>query len=374
MRKLIWTLVVVAVVAIFGGRAWYLYQNRDTNVNTIKIGAILPMSGVYGEEGKDVLACLKIATEDFNKANPQTPVKLLLEDGKYTSQATISAFHKLQGESVKYFVVYGDNPSYVLAPMTKENDVVIMGIAAADNVTQLSDKVFRAWISTGYSTKALANFLSNDLKIQSTAVMRINNNYGKEGADGFTKAYQENGGKIVIQETYPQDVRDVRSYVAKVLDKNPDSIVVFGFGSGLAAVINQIMETGYNKPILSETAISFPNTYEHVANNAAGVYFVEPIIDTKYPGYADFSAKYKAQREKTAVAIQGFSYEALRLLAQSILAQKNTNVADVSKGLSNLSNVPTMVGTFGYDGGREAHAPLAIKQMQADGTAKVVKE
>ena len=374
MKKLIITLCVVVVVAVFAGRAVWLYQHRETNANVIKIGAILPMSGIYGEEGKDVLTCLKIATEDFNKANPKTPVKLLFEDGKYSSQATISAFHKLHGEGVKYFIVYGDNPSYVLAPITKKNDVLVMSIAAADNVTQLSEKVFRAWISTGYSTQALANFLSNDLKIQNTAVMRINNNYGKEGADGFIKAYQNNGGKIVIQETYPQDVRDVRSYVAKVLDKDPDSIVVFGFGSGLAAVINQILETGYNKPILSETAISFPNTYEHIANNAAGVYFVEPIIDTNYSGYAQFSSEYQLRRGKPAVAIHGFSYEALHLLAQSILNQANTNVANVSQELSALSNIPTMVGAFGYDGGREAHAPLAIKQMQSDGSAKIIKE
>ena len=374
MKKLIWTLVILVVVGVFGGRAWWLYQHRETDTNVVKIGAVLPMSGIYGEEGKDVLACLKIAVDDFNKQHPQTPVKLSMEDGKYDSQATISAYHKLAGEGVKYFVVYGDNPSYVLAPLTKENKTLVMGIAAADNVTQLSDWVFRSWISTSYSTKALADYLSKDLGIQNTAVMRINNNYGKEGADGFTKAYRDNGGKIVIQETYPQDSRDVRSYVAKVLDKNPDSIVVFGFGAGLAAVINQIMETGYDKPILSETAISFPNTYEHVANNAAGVYFVEPIIDSTYQGYPDFAKKYKEQRGKPAVAIHGFSYESLRLLAEAVTSSQPQTTDAVRSKLSGVSNKPTMVGKFGYDGGREAHAPLAIKQMQADGSAKIIKE
>ena len=37
MKKLIWTLVILVVVGVFGGRAWYLYQYRETSDNVVKV-------------------------------------------------------------------------------------------------------------------------------------------------------------------------------------------------------------------------------------------------------------------------------------------------------------------------------------------------
>ena len=45
MRKLIWGLVIVAVVAVFGGRAWYLHKQAEQNKDAIKIGVVVPLSG-----------------------------------------------------------------------------------------------------------------------------------------------------------------------------------------------------------------------------------------------------------------------------------------------------------------------------------------
>ena len=69
MKKLIWTLVILIVVAVFGGRAWYLYQYRETSDNVVKIGAVLPMSGIVSDSNKKIVATLNIAKDMFENAN-----------------------------------------------------------------------------------------------------------------------------------------------------------------------------------------------------------------------------------------------------------------------------------------------------------------
>ena len=51
VKKLIWTLVIVAIASIFGGRAWYLYQHRDNNQkDTLNIG-IVTFRGAFAKMG-----------------------------------------------------------------------------------------------------------------------------------------------------------------------------------------------------------------------------------------------------------------------------------------------------------------------------------
>ena len=55
MKKLILGLVILVVVAIFGGRAWYLHKQQQvekTDTRIIKIGAILPLTSGMSKTGR----------------------------------------------------------------------------------------------------------------------------------------------------------------------------------------------------------------------------------------------------------------------------------------------------------------------------------
>ena len=45
MKKVIIGVVIVALIALFGGRAMYLHRQNAAEKDIIKIGALLPMSG-----------------------------------------------------------------------------------------------------------------------------------------------------------------------------------------------------------------------------------------------------------------------------------------------------------------------------------------
>ena len=81
MKKVIITLCVVAVVAIFGGRAWWLYQHRETDTNAVKVGLISVTSGLYAKMGHDFNNGVILAIEELNVTSDKK-MKHLIEDGK----------------------------------------------------------------------------------------------------------------------------------------------------------------------------------------------------------------------------------------------------------------------------------------------------
>ena len=51
VKKLIWTLVIVAIASIFGGRAWYLYQHqKEQQTNALNV-AIVTFRGAFAKMG-----------------------------------------------------------------------------------------------------------------------------------------------------------------------------------------------------------------------------------------------------------------------------------------------------------------------------------
>ena len=62
MKKLIWGLVIVAVVAVFGGRAWYLHKQAEQNKDAIKIGVVVPLSGFDENMTNRIVTTLRAAS------------------------------------------------------------------------------------------------------------------------------------------------------------------------------------------------------------------------------------------------------------------------------------------------------------------------
>ena len=82
MKKIIITLCIVAIVVAFGGRAWWLYQHRDTDENIVRIGHVAPLSGFVAEQSKEVLNGMILAQEEVNASDQYhgRKIKFLLED------------------------------------------------------------------------------------------------------------------------------------------------------------------------------------------------------------------------------------------------------------------------------------------------------
>ena len=372
MRKLIWTLVILVVVGVFGGRAWYLYQHRETDTNVVKIGVILPLTGLVSETADEVQNGLNLAIEELNQRYDKK-IKLLMEDGKYTEKDSINALHKIMTKDVSALMIMGQLPAMGTGPLIKDYNLPTMVTIAMGNKIPLFDEhIFRFYTPAWAIGEKIANYARDGLNLDKVGVFYIKNDMGRDTTNQFQKTFQDKGGKITSVDTFELGSMNMRSQVAKMLAGNPQAIYVAGFGPGFCATINAIKESGYEGYILSGGEILQP-AYRNNIKDVNGIYFVDTVFDN----YSDnerilaFSKKYREKYHIEPGNFAAFNYEAMLILGDAI-QQKDIQTLDYLK--KQIKNRQTIFGKISFDENGEIDIPLVIKQMQPDGTAKVVKE
>ena len=111
--KKVWILVIFVLVAIFGGRVWYLNKNKTDETNTVKIGVLSVLSGTYAFIGEEMNQGIQMAVEEFN-SNHQLQMKTYIEDSKGISKDAINAFNKI----VMHKNIKIEDKTVLFAPLT----------------------------------------------------------------------------------------------------------------------------------------------------------------------------------------------------------------------------------------------------------------
>jgi len=368
MKKLVWSLVILVVVGVFGGRAWYLHKQAEQNKDAIKIGVVVPLSGFDENLTNRVVTTLKVATEELTADKPYK-IQYLFEDGKYTVKDSISAFNKLKASNPSAYIVFGDLPAFGLRPLINETKVPTVALALGDSsLPAQSPYMFRVCTSTTDLAKRIADYVIHDMKQTEMAIFKVKNNYGDDFSNEFQKYYKALGGKILIEESYNIGDMDVRAQALKILDKNPKLIGMFGFGPGYNAAFNQLAEQGYKGDFITDHTVTDEAVWKNVHNQAEGTYFAigDYRVNEMNPRYLE---KYRAKIGADPDVFAVLSYVTVDVLMKAL-----ENKTDLNQGFYDIQNFKTVMGTIGYDKDGEPHPPVIIKQMQKNGVSKLIKE
>jgi len=371
MKKLIWTLVILVVVGVFGGRAWYLHKQSVAEKDVVKIGAILPLSGVYAEHGDLALKAILLAAEDFNK-NSSFNVKIVSEDSKYTAKDSINAYRKLRSAGVDLIWIWGSE-----APM-----LAVEPIAAEENIPlyvsgwRTATPGVAFWRNVPNYFKAFSNFVINDLKSKNVVFFHLKDPTQEEIANGIVKHLTENNISVLSKERLPNEtcMAIAPSMVDKALAKNPDTVIIQSFGPCLRELINTFRERRFMGPILVPPDIA--ETLDGLARVDAPLYYVDSAFDAynKDPKVQEFIQRFKNKYHKIPTLTNMESYMAVMMIAQSIPSAQY-DVMEVYKNMQNIQDFPSVLGPIkNIKEERFLVFPWVIKQMLPDGTAKVVKE
>ena len=369
MKKLIWGLVIVAVGAVFGSRAWWLYQHRETENNALKIGLLTVQSGQYAQMGQEVNNGAILAMEEIN-SQTNTKIQLLLEDSKAVSKDALNAFNKLLFSNVKAAVVVGDNQILPTAHLIDEKGLptVVVATGSIGYLKQNNKHYMYHFSPSNYSCSfSVGKYAKDVLNLKKVAVLKMNSVFGEEGAKGFADGY---GQSPMVTEEFKMDEQDAKNSVLKILDSNPDGIYITGYGASYVSAIKRLKEYGFSGKILSEPAISNLVASFNPIKMVDGILFAEAKDLTTNSNFALFSKNYEKRfgQKPTAMSAQG--YEAVRLLYNAYQA----NPENIQAGLIGIKEFDNLFGkvTFSDDG--NSSFEMSIKQMQPDGSAKIVKE
>lgn len=378
MKKIIFGGIILVVVAVFGGRALWLHQHKETEEKVVKIGHVAPLSGFVAEQSKAVLNGMILAQEEVNNAPFQykgRKIKFVIEDGKDMSKDSVAAFNKLIAQGIDIAIISGDVAAPVVAPLIKQQ-----GIPAV--MTLSFNKEFLKYNSPKYMYDSfldirkifymLANRTVDRLGYKRVAIYALNAPHGKEAIKGIQEGLEGKDVKIVHTELFDINDKDCRAPIEKILSKKPDAVFCSGYGIGYSTGINMLRELGYKGPILSSTSFKDTGMKEHVKTDE-NIFFVQHADKSINGKKSSFAKAYKKRFKKEPDDLSVFGYYSVKLAAEAIKKAKTLNRADLIKSLNSIGKFETPIGTLQLNGDGSCDLDLFLAETIGDGKYKVLE-
>jgi len=342
--------IVLVMVAMLQG----CQQRQGTRQRTVKIGAVLPLSGDAAVYGKAIKDGIDLALSEVNEKGKR--IEVVYEDDQGKATIGVSATQKLIAQD-KVPVIIGGAMSSVCAaigPICQRNKVVLLSpTASAPSLRKIGNYLFFLWPSDNYDGKIMAEFAYGKLGIRRVAILYVNLEYGKGIEAVFRRDFEKLGGQVVASEAYAQGATDFRAQLSKIKALSPDALYLPGYYKELAGILKQARQLGLKTKILSVNSFYDPKLLQIAGDSAEGAIFTYPMYDPKSKDavtrkFVD-AFKEKYGKEPDIFAAQG--YDALNLVALAINKGGFTAEA-IRQVLSEVKDHPGVGGpiTFALNG------------------------
>jgi branched-chain amino acid transport system substrate-binding protein len=313
----------------------------DTSGGTVKIGAVLPLTGPNATIGEDQQRGIDLAVEHINADGGVLgkDLEVLVEDSGGTPEAAIDAARKLvETEGVP--VVMGEYSSGNTLPMAqflqREGVVHINPGSSSPDLREVGDYSFGV-IGLDDVAGAFTAEKAWELGYRSATFLGPNNPYG-QGLVRATKArFEELGGTIEESILYTEGKTDYRNEVQRLAAGNPDVMIYTAYGTEAATINRQAFELGLSDQLpffcvylTLCAADSEPQTVEG-----------QQGIEVNYigPDGTDYQEAYQEKYgEDFASTFNGYLYDAVQLSALAIEEAGGTEPDAIRDALPEVDN------------------------------------
>ena len=315
--------------------------------DTIKIGAVEPLSGSFKDIGERYLDGVVYAAKVINESGGLLGKKvevIPIDSELKPDVATRKAQNLILKNGVKFFC--GGTGSSVGAAMeqlaTKQNAIMISyGMAAASMTGEKCSKnFFRTCGNTDQHSFALADLIGKK-GYKNVAIIAQDYSFGKEALSAFKKrlAQANPAAKIVAELYHPAGTKDFAPYASQLIAAKPDVIFTPNWGNDLTLLLKQGRPMGMKQKVFSYyindevTIEALANDSLMIGNMGAEVYTLS--IPTKKN--KDFVAKFHKDKGYYPTWLRGKSYLSTMFWAEAVKKAGTTDVNAVIKAWEGLS-------------------------------------
>lgn len=343
--------------------------SRETTSNTLKIGAILPLTGTGAEDGEFQKHGIELAVSKLNSAGgiQGKKIEVVYEDSKNQAKEGITALNTLISRDKVPVVL--STMSGVSAPLAayagnKVPAVLFVTVASTPNVTQHGTNVFRAFVTSDVESRAIAEFMHGK-GYTNMAVLYVNDDYGLGGKEEFRKRFTELGGTIALEEPYEKGGTEHRSLVAKVAASGVQAAFVIGYDKSFALLVQQLGQTSRKIQLVATSTLSVPSWKSLAGASAEGAYLANSLFKSNPddPATKEFDAAYQSAFGKPSNYLSASSYTTMMMLARAIETEGYGKEA-IEKGLVRIVKMPTLMGEISMSAQREASFPVTMARLE----------
>lgn len=180
------------------------------------IGCLLPLSGPYRKYGNRAMKGIELALSQFNSKATNPSIHLLIKDTGGNPDKAILAMHDLQNDQVAA-IIGPIITAEAVATEAQHSGIPMITITQKENITEISDNIFRNFITPEMQVKAVVSYAAEVLEVKNFAVLYPEEKYGTLFMNLFWDEVLKYGGRIVGAESYNPSHTDFKDPIKKLV-------------------------------------------------------------------------------------------------------------------------------------------------------------
>jgi branched-chain amino acid transport system substrate-binding protein len=299
---------------------------------SLKVGAVVPLTGRYGPGGAQVRAGYEIAVEQINAAGGVTvagkkmPLELVLLDDESDATKTVSRLETLAAQGVvAYLGGFGSDLHAAAASVAEKNKIPYLGIAFALN--KIHQQGFKYLFSPFWKSPDVGKFTTGLLSLipagerpKTVAIFQERTDWGQEMNTAWTEAGKTAGYQVVVHGEYAPGAKDFSDLILKAKAANADAVFAIPTPPDGMTMVRQMKELGYTPKlnIMIRASDSPPWTKNLGKDGDFTVLAAGWHNAIKAPGVKELNDAHQAKFGRPSDPIVGPAYACVQILAAAV--------------------------------------------------------
>jgi branched-chain amino acid transport system substrate-binding protein len=195
-------------------------QLESDQADKIRFALLLPLSGMYGDIGREIKEGVEMGIQEYNAHN-NIIIELVIRDYRHDLFSAVRELRSLASDQTVVAVLGPlDNLSAIVCATIADYEKlpVMSPTATRNNLTQIGDYFFQLNIPLDIQAETLAQYAVDSLKLNRFATLAPIDNEGHYTllVEKFSEAVERNGGKIVTSEWYYPEEQDYSKQLMRI--------------------------------------------------------------------------------------------------------------------------------------------------------------
>lgn len=328
----------------------------------IKVGVMLPFSGVYGGLGEATRNGLKMALQEHAADLQGRTIEFIEMDTEAKPSRAPEIANSLLNKSHADFII-GPVHSGVAMGMIKvlkgKDTIMIIPNAGVNAATGplCAPNIFRTSFSAWQPSYPMGK-VALEKGFKKVVTLSWNYGFGQESLDAFEESFTSGGGEIVKKMLVPFPKTEFQSYLSEIGSIQPDAVFVFFAGGGAVKFVKDYDAMGLKGKIpLLGAGFLTEGTLEAQGDSAEGIlttlHYADPLKNEENQTFRrDYADKFG--KPSDLYAVQGYD---TGLMIASAVKALNGDISNQKALIHALENtkVKSPRGDFTFS---KAHNPI----------------
>jgi branched-chain amino acid transport system substrate-binding protein len=380
-RKAIWAVFVgwFVCMAPLGGKLLAAEEPE-----TIKVGAVVSLSGPFGSQGPDQRLGYEFGVDDVNKAggifvkelNKKLPMELIVMDDESDPVKLVSRLETLYSNNkvVAYLGGFGSPMHAAGAAVGEKNKVPYLGTAfALYSIHQQGYKYLFSPFPKSPQQAAghfdLLDSIPKEIRPKKIAIFETEDDWGNELAGFWRKEAKKRGYSVVYDGKHPLSCKDFSPLLLGAKSAGAEALLSLPTPADGIVLIKQMKQLDVN----FKFAIMMRLPPEDVMYKAVGEAADYIILggpgwhyNVPFPGNKELVEKYVKKTGKPVALLNpsvGGCYAMIQILADAIGRAGTLDRTKIRDAISK-TNMMTVVGPLTFNSDGTANMPFVSVQFQ----------